>query len=274
MSMTEKPSVVTIPEAVALVEDGSTVYLGNFGAQLFSVGHELIRQGKRGLHVIVGSGGILLDELLADGIVSEVTLAHCWNPVGPHTAQGWRAKAESGAIVVNELSLGALAAGLQASAWGLPFLPTTDLRNTGYVTEGRANGLLDVAITRFGSAQIVGAITPAIAFVHASAVDGDGNAWFEQGESDLVSASMAADTTVVVAEELTDARAMGRPAQLPGICVSRLVIEPGACHPDGVAGRYPRDTDAYLAYAKAGTAEDRLRWRHRMDSERGGVSRG
>ncbi|MFD2349615.1 hypothetical protein ACFSTC_09930 [Nonomuraea ferruginea] len=57
--------LIGLPEAVtAHVQPGRTVYLGNFGAQLFAVGHEIIRQGRTGLHVVIGSGGILLDQLL------------------------------------------------------------------------------------------------------------------------------------------------------------------------------------------------------------------
>ena len=67
----------------ATVADGDCVWLGNFGAQLFAVGAELIRQGRRDLHVVIGSGGLLLDQLLAAGVCAEVTFTHCWSPVGP-----------------------------------------------------------------------------------------------------------------------------------------------------------------------------------------------
>jgi glutaconate CoA-transferase subunit A len=264
--MTDQRRSISLSAAAALVPDGSTVYLGNFGAQLFSVGHELLRQGRKDLHIIAGSGGILLDQLIEEGMISQVTVAHCWNPVGPHTANGWRAAVQSGRITVNELSLGALSAGLQAAAWNVPFLPTTDLTATGYVTEGRANGLLDVVVTRFGTAQVVAAIRPDFAFVHATAVDEDGNAWLGQGESDLLAAAMAAHATVVVAEKMVAPSLMSTPATIPGLCVDHVVISPGAVHPDGVADGYPRDTAAYVAYARARTPAARADWRAEVTS--------
>jgi glutaconate CoA-transferase subunit A len=51
---------------------------------------------------------------------------------------------------------------------------------------------------------------------------------------------------VVVAEELAEGVVEG--AAIPGVLVDAVVECAGAVAPDGVAGRYPRDVAAYLAY--------------------------
>lgn len=63
---------------------------------------------------------------------------------------------------------------------------------------------------------------------------------------DAVPAVGAAGRTVVVAEELAEGVVEG--AAIPGVLVDAVVECAGAVAPDGVAGRYPRDVAAYLAY--------------------------
>jgi glutaconate CoA-transferase subunit A len=259
-----RTAVRSLEDAVAEVSAGDRVLLGNFGSQLFSVGHELIRQRKRDLHIIAGSGGILLDQLLLEGVVRKATVAHCWNPIGPATAKGWRAANEDGRLDLVELSLGALNSALLAAAWNVPFMPTTDLRDTGYVTEGRARGHLDIARCSLGETPVVAALRPDIAFLHVDRATADGDGWLEQPAADVSVAAMAARRTVLVAEELVDAS--GRPCDIPGVVTTAVVERPGAVYPDGAPGRYERDIAAYQGYAElAGDISKIAVWRKQMD---------
>ncbi|MEN3270163.1 MAG: glutaconate CoA-transferase, subunit [Pseudonocardia sp.] len=77
------PALLSLADAVRRhVRPGVRVYLGNFGAQLFSVGHEIIRQGCSHLDVVIASGGLLMDQMLGAGVLRSATFAHCWSPVG------------------------------------------------------------------------------------------------------------------------------------------------------------------------------------------------
>ena len=252
---------MTLELAVESVPDGASVYLGNFGAQLFAVGHEMIRQSKRDITVITPSGGILLDQLIAEGVTSSVTISHCWNPVGPAATAHFRTSVERGELELRELSFGALCAALLAAAWGVPFMPTTDLRETGYVIDDRAAGMLGVATSSFGESPVVRAIAPDIAFVHADAASPSGNAWLSQPNADVLLAAQAARRTVVVAEGLVGERRSDLPA-IPALLVDTVVISPGAVLPDGSAGRYARDVASYERYtAAARTADGLAIWR-------------
>ncbi|MFG1948517.1 CoA transferase subunit A [Nonomuraea sp. NPDC048826] len=246
-----------LSEAVtAHVRPGRTVYLGNFGAQLFAVGHEIIRQRRTGLHVVIGSGGILLDQLLGAGVPDSVTFGHCWSPVGPGPTWNFRRAAESGdrTVTLHELSLGLLTAALTAGAWGVPFMPVPGLPGTGYADEDWPNGRLSRVDTVFGAADIVAAITPDVAFVHVDQADAEGNGVIRGPLGETPVAAQASRALVLVAEEIVDTETARRAGiAIPGLLTSAVVHHPGAVAPDGAIGRYERDVAAYERYV-AGTA--------------------
>jgi glutaconate CoA-transferase subunit A len=236
------------------------VYIGNFGAQLFAVGHEIIRQRIRDLHVIVGSGGILLDELLGAGVVREMTFSHCWGVVGPSPAWNLRRIAEGGFkdVETHELTLGLLSAGLTAAAWEVPFMPVPDLSGTGYVEEDWTRGFLSRAESAFGGSLIVKAIRPDVAFVHVDKGDALGNGVTLAPWGETLLAANAARETVVVAEEVVppeEVRGAGG-GSFPGILASAVVEEPFGLHPDGAVGRYDRDVVTYESYARASSTPE------------------
>ncbi|HSY14887.1 MAG TPA: CoA-transferase [Jatrophihabitantaceae bacterium] len=250
----------TIEEAVrTTVSAGDTVYLGNFGAQLYVVGQELIRQRYHDLHVIAGSGGLMLDQLIGSGVVHAATFAHCWNPIGPAPAYNLRRAAEAGdpQVEIRELSLGVLNAAMQAAAWGVPFLPVAMSPETGYVTDGWSRGMIAMVDSEFGSTLAVKALRPDVAFIYADHADRWGNAVLTAPYGEHLAAATAAARTVVVAEEVTDSgQQLALPATLAGVHVDTVVRHERAVWPDGAAGRYPRDIDEYRRYATASSSAD------------------
>jgi glutaconate CoA-transferase subunit A len=235
----------------ATVADGACVWLGNFGAQLFAVGAELIRQGRRDLHVVIGSGGLLLDQLLAAGVAAEVTFTHCWSPVGPRPTRAFRAAwEEERGVRFHELSLGALTAGLEAGAAGVPFAPVSLEPGTGYLDW--TPSLLAKVESPFGEATVVRALRPDVAFVHGVRADAAGNVEIGAPAGEAPAAVAAAQRTVAVVEQVGGGASPGGPV-LPAVLVDLLVEHPGAVAPDGVAGLYERDVAAYEEYAGAGS---------------------
>ncbi|HLU43466.1 MAG TPA: CoA-transferase [Natronosporangium sp.] len=243
-----RPPVCSVADAVATVGDGDCVYLGNFGAQLFAVADELITQRRRELHAVVASGGLLLDRLIGAGVLARATYAHCWSPVGPDPAWHFRRLAQAGdrRVVRHEVSLGMLSAALTAAAWRVPFLPIPAPAGTGYLTEDWPNGMVTTVDTPFGSAPVVRALAPDVAFVHVDLADEWGNGVIRSPVGEALVAAQAARRVVLVAEELADhdrVRAAG--ITIPGVLVAMVVHHPGAVAPDGAIGRYPRDVPAY-----------------------------
>jgi glutaconate CoA-transferase subunit A len=239
----------SLEDAVAsTVADGDCVWIGNFGTQLFAVGEELIRQGRRDLHLVVGSGGILLDRLLAEGVAAEVTFTHCWSPVGPRPTRAFRAAWEEGSEVrFHELPLGALVAALEAGAAGVPFAPVALDPGTGY--PDWTPEMIGTAESPFGEATVVRALRPDVAFVHGRSADRDGNVQIGAPAGEAPAAVAAARRTVAVVEQIIDLQLTG--VALPSILIDLIVEHPGAAAPDGVPGLYERDVAAYEAYAGA-----------------------
>jgi glutaconate CoA-transferase subunit A len=239
----------SLEDAVAsTVADGDCVWIGNFGSQLFAVAEELIRQRRRDLHVVIGSGGILLDRLLAEGVAAEVTFTHCWSPVGPRPTRAFRAAWEEGSEVrFHELPLGALIAALEAGAAGVPFAPVALDPGTGYPEW--TPEMIGTAESPFGEATVVRALRPDVAFVHGRSADRDGNVQIGAPAGEAPAAVAAARRTVAVVEQIIDLQLTG--VALPSILIDLVIEHPGAAAPDGVPGLYERDVAAYETYAGA-----------------------
>jgi glutaconate CoA-transferase subunit A len=254
--------ILGLHDAVATrVEPGSQVFLGNFGSQLFAVGHEIIRRGLTDLDVVMTSGGILLDQLLGAGAVRRATFAHCWSPVGPYPTVNFRRTAETAQPVeLRELSIGALHAALTGGAWQVPWMPWAGLRSTDHLPERWAGDLLAEVDTPFGRTGVVRSLTPDVAFLHADRVDAWGQAAVRGPVGDALVAAQAAGVVVVVAEELVPAGTI--PAEqvtIPGMLVNAVVHHPGAVAPDSAAGRYGRDLAAYEEYSTSSRTPEGFR---------------
>lgn len=255
----------TLPDAVARhVARGRTVYVGNFGAQLFAVAHEIIRQRIVGLDAVIASGGLLMDQLLGAGVLRSVSYGHCWSPVGPSPAWNFRRAGERGdtSVAMHEMSLGMLTAALTAGAWGVPFMPVPSLVGTGYLTEDWPRGRRGRVVSEFGECDVVAAIVPDVAFVHVDLADSEGNGVIRGPLGEVLVAAQAARAVVVVAEEIASAEAVRAAGiTIPGLLVDAVVHLPGAVRPDGAIGRYDRDVAAYAAYvAQAATEEGFATW--------------
>lgn len=263
--------VMSLTDAVReKVPNGSSVYLGNFGSQLYSVGHEIIRQERKDLDLVLTSGGLLLDQLFGAGVAASASFGHCWSPVGPNPAWNFRRMAEAGdsGVVLHEMSLGMMTAALTAGAWGVPFMPFPGLTETGYVQEDWTSGRIARATSEFGDHLVVKAITPDVAFVHVDRCDTDGNGLIRGPLGEVLTAMAASHEVVLVTEELVDTDHLRESSfNVPGLFVSAIVVQPGAVHPDGAVGRYDRDLDAYEAYTQASsTPEGFEQWRRALNS--------
>lgn len=267
----EVDKIMTLADAVERhVRPGTSVYLGNFGAQLFSVGHEMIRQDIHCIDAVIASGGLLMDQLLGAKVLRSATYGHCWSPVGPSPAWNFRRAAESGddSVELYEMSLGLMTAALTAGAWGVPFMPVPSLPGTGYTDEDWTNGRLSKVSTEYGNAAIVRALSPEVAFVHVDKADAQGNGSLNGPLGEVLLAAQAARTVVIIAEEIvrTEEILAGK-IIIPGLLTTAVVHHPGAVAPDGVIGRYDRDVATYEDYvSRAATPEGFAAWATELGS--------
>ena len=244
-------------EAVSrFVPDGSVVALGTALEPLvpFAAGHELIRQGRRGLTLVGPISDSLFDQLIGAGCVERVVAAWVGN-VSEGLGHCYRRALEQGEprrVEVWDHSNFSISLALWAAAWNLPFLPTPTLLGSDIPT---GNPGLRVR-ERFVE---VAPVKPDVAVLHVQRADAQGraHAWGPLGITE--EAGLAAGRVVLVAEEVVpEAVTLSDPNRvlLPETKVVAVVHEPGGAHPSPVQGHWRRDHAAYADYAgRSRTAE-------------------
>lgn len=260
--------VRTMAEAIReFVPDGSAVATG-CGLESgipFAAGHELVRQGRTGLTLIGPISDMLFDLLIGAGCVARVVAAWVGN-VGDGLGHNFRRAVERGVphrIAVEDHSNLTLALGLQAAAWGVPYLPTV----TGFGTDLLAgNPRLRLTACPFTSQPVVAvrAIRPDVTIIHVQRADPEGNAHLWGNLGVTREAARAAGRVIITCEELVESqiiRSDPNRTLFPGLLVSAVVPEPWGAHPSPLQGVARRDDAFYVDYHEASrTREGFVRW--------------
>lgn len=251
-----------------LVADGDSVALG--GAWLcnhpMAAVRQLIRAGRRDLHILSLIGSADVDLLLAAGVVGRLTFSMVTLEAFG-LAPNLRRQAESGSLPLVELTALSMEAALDAAGRNIPFMaypglgspPTSDLVKLhpsiyGWVTDpftGRQE-------------LVVRAIKPRVAIVHALRADRLGNTQVDGTFGIDVDLAKAADLVVVTCEEIVPTEVIAESAHLttiPGFLVNLVVEAPFGAHPTSHVPRYTFDAPELLRYAEVaaagGEAQDR-----------------
>jgi len=271
--------LLTMREALSrLVRDGDTVVMEGFTHLIpFAAGHELIRQGRKGLTLVRLTPDLIFDQMIAAGCARKLIFSWAGNPgVGPLHA--FRRAVEQGLpapLELEEYSHFGLALRLQAGAAGVPFLPT---RNYAGSDLPRVNpNIRRVPCPHTGEELwSVPALTPDVAILHAQRADEDGNTqvWGLVGVHK--EAAFAARRVVVVVEQVVAQDVIrGDPNRtlIPGFRVDAVVVEPFGAHPSYVQGYYDRDNDFYAAWEEVSRDAERLacyldEWVYRLPDRR------
>jgi glutaconate CoA-transferase subunit A len=250
---------VNLSEAAATVPDGATVAPGGFmlGRAPMAMIFELVRQERRGLHVISLPNPLPAEILVAAGaatkvefLFSAITLDHRVRPMPV-----LKRKIETGAIDWTEHDGYRVVQRFRAASMGLPFLPVPDADASAL---SRLDPLPRVIDPFTGeSVPVEKAFHPDVALIHARAADEEGNLWIEDPTTDLLLAG-AARRVIATAEERVDRVPR---ATIPGFMVDLLVEEPRGASPTGCLGLYPADTahlERYLSLAGQGREAEYL----------------
>ncbi len=246
---------MSMAEAIArYVPDGSSVAasLGLEACIPFAAGHEIIRQQRRNLTVIGPISDILFDQLIGAGCVGKVKAAWSGN-VSEGLGYCYRRAAEKSiphAIAIEDHSNFSIALALEAGALGLPYMATRTLLGSDIP---RQNPTFRQEHSPFDGTPVllVPAVRPDVTIVHVQRSDEDGNAhlWGNLGISE--EAFLAANTVIVVAEEIVPREViLSDPNRVlgPSFKVGAVVHEPWGAHPSAVQGYYNRDHRFYHEY--------------------------
>jgi len=171
----------SLAEAVALVSDGAIVALGGgLSARLpMAMVRELIRQGRRGLHLVGSAHSIDVDLLVAAGAVRRCEESYVGFEQDLGLAPAYRRAAEEGSIEVAESCCVSLLAQLRATEMGVPFLPVRGVRGSDIAALHPEYATITCPFT--GETLIaVPALRPDVALLHAPSGDRYGNLHLEQ----------------------------------------------------------------------------------------------
>src|ERR1700722_10163037 len=246
----------SLAEAISLVDDGAMVALGGgLGARLpMAMVRELLRQGRRALHLIGSAHSIDVDLLVATGAVRRCEESYVGFEQDLGLAPAYRRAAEAGTIEVAESCCATILAQLRATEMGLPFLPVRGVRGSDI---GRLHPeYREITCPFTGEILIaVPALRPDVALLHAPAGDRYGNLHLEQPyvlDERFASASRLVVATV---DELVSTEEVVRSGvTIPAHLVAAVAEVPYGAHPTSCYPRYAYDRDHLREYVSAAQA--------------------
>ncbi|WP_298273230.1 CoA transferase [Geobacter sp.] len=285
---------ITLQQAAEIITDGASLTFSGFTIwrRPMAIVFELIRQRRRGLHLIEVNGGPQTEFLVGAGCVD--IWESCWvghELYGKYGANLSR-RVGNGEIIVEDYSHAEMMFRFAAGAAGAPFAATqtslgTDIHNPAYDMLGRA-GLRDGNNSRiprhkyrfvddpfYGAGQqvLVPAAKVDVAVMCVQQVGEEGTVRVSGQYYSDPEAARTADITIVMAEEIVPEEYLRREADrntIPSFEVDYVVECPFGAHPTGMFGRYDVD-GAFLKdfYGRTRTQEGfddfAKEWIHGLD---------
>ena len=259
--------ILELAEALARhVRDGQSVAMEGFTHLIpFAAGHELIRQRRKGLHLIRMTPDLIYDQMIGAGCARALTFSWGGNPgVGSlHRLRDAVENAWPAPLEIVEHSHAGMAAAYTAGASRLPF---GMLR--GYIGTDLARvnlSIRSVTCPYTGEAlATVPALNPDVTILHAQRADRQGNVLLRGIVGAQKEAALAAKVLVVTVEEIVDGLdAPMNAIVLPHWVVTAIACVPGGAYPSYAQGYYSRDNAFYLAWD--GIARERVSFTEWID---------
>jgi len=264
--------LLSMHDAIAtLVPDGASVALGLQMEQMipFAAGHEIIRQKKKNLTLIGPISDVLFDQIIGAGCVEKVIAAWVGNVMMGSAYNFRRAVEEDGLRVINMTNF-AVALALQASAMGVPFLPTrtalgsdTSQGNEFFAeiaspfadscgdSRPRLSEPSEARQPQPDKLHAIRALTPDVTIVHVQRADAQGNSHCWGNFGVMVEGIRAARRVIVAAEEIVAPEVIASDPNrtvIPGFLVNAVVECAYGAHPSPVQGYYKRDDAFFRQY--------------------------
>lgn len=245
--------LLPLKEAIAAhVHDGARVALEGFTHLIpFAAGHEIVRQGRRNLHLIRMTPDLIYDQLIGMGCASHLTFSWGGNP-GVGSLHRLRDAVEHSwpqPLALTEHTHAELALAYQAGASGMTcgFMPhhaDTDLDQE----SSSARRAVSCPFTG-RPLTAVPAVRPDVTILHAQQIDTAGNVLLRGIIGAAKEAALAAERLLITVEQqVAHLEADLNAVVLPSWLVTAASIVPGGAWPSYAHGFYPRDNRFYLTW--------------------------
>jgi glutaconate CoA-transferase subunit A len=246
------------------VRDGQTLALEGFTHLIpFAAAHEIIRQGRRDLHLVRMTPDLIYDQMIGAGCARALTFSWGGNP-GVGSLHRLRDAVENGwpgPLELHEHSHAGMAAGYTAGAARLPF---GMLRGYSGTDLSAVNPQVRQVTCPYTGERLatVPALNPDVTILHAQKADSQGNILVVGIIGAQREAALAARTLLVTVEELVpDLEAPMNAIVIPGFAVTAVAHVPGGAHPSYAHGYYARDNAFCRAWDEVSRKRETfLRW--------------
>lgn len=247
------------------LRDGDVVAMEGFTHLIpFAAGHEIIRQGRKGLVLVRMTPDLIYDQLIGMGCARKLVFSWGGNPgVGSlHRLRDAVEHAWPCPLEIDEHNHAAMANAYAAGAAGLPCAVFRGYRGT---TLSRVNPQIKNVICPFTGEELacVPSIRPDLAVIHAQKANRAGDILIEGIVGVQKEVVLAAKRSVVTVEQIVDDFGPISPnaCVLPRWTVTAIACVPGGAHPSYAHGYYGRDNAFYTAWdAIARNRETFLAW--------------
>jgi len=253
MAYTEPDKVVDLTEAAGLVADGDVVALG--GALSYrepmALVRELIRQGRRDLHLVGSAHGIDVDLLVGAGAVRVVEESYVGYEQDFGLAPAYRRAAEAGTLEVRESCCYTILQQLRAAEYGIPFMPVRGILGTDI---RRLHPEYAEIRCPFTDQRLVAvpALAPDVALIHGLMADRRGNVHLLRPLVLDERFTFAARKVVVTVERVASEPEVAEAGVvLPYFAVTAVVEAPFGAHPTSCYPHYTYDRAHLGEWVKA-----------------------
>jgi glutaconate CoA-transferase subunit A len=243
---------LTLQDAIAEhVRDGQMLALEGFTHLIpFAAGHEVVRQGRRDLHLVRMTPDIIYDQMIGAGCARALTFSWGGNPgvgslhrIRDAVENGW-----PGPLSIHEHAHAGMAAAYTAGASNLPFGVLRGYLGTDL--PGVNDDVRTVSCPYTGEKlATVRALRPDVTILHAQRADRQGNVLMRGIVGIQKEAALAGRVLLVTVEEIVDDLGDTMNALvLPHWVVTALSRVPGGAWPSYAQGLYSRDNAFYQAW--------------------------
>jgi glutaconate CoA-transferase subunit A len=261
MAFTEPDKLVSLQEAAGHVADGDVVALG--GALSYrepmALVRELVRAGRRDLHLIGSAHGVDVDLLVGAGTVRVLEESYVGYEQDFGLAPAYRRAAESGTLVLRETCCYTLLQQLRAAEYGIPFMPVRGILGTGIHRLHPEYGEIRCPFTN-QRLVAVPALAPDVALIHGLLADRRGNVHLARPLVLDERFTFASRKVVVTVERIASQFEVAEAGVvLPYFAVTAVVEAPYGAHPTSCYPHYTYDRAHLGEWVKAAGTDEGVR---------------
>jgi len=273
---------ITLTDVPDYVSDGDRVWTGGWTIvrKPMAMVYEVIKSGKKNLHLIANPGGPEIDLMVGCGCVSKTETNYIGHEVFGHP-YNFRRPIEDGKlqekIFHDDWTVATGALRIVAGAMGIPFIPTKFLKGSDIINpaldgfaplRGKDDHVpkkkvvfMEDPFWEGETVALIPALRPDVCLIHAQEVGEDGTVRISGGAFLDYYAAVAAKTTIVSAERIVPAEALERTAEentIPGVVVDAIIEVPYGAHPTALYGFYDNDPWWFREYLEASRTQETM----------------